>query len=168
MISRSAMPSAGGNQSIISAWLSGDSSKSRLETTHMLPSQTLSVNSLDVLGHYLVCGTDGEAIFVHRQIPVWKCIFSGYYQQVNFDQLDLVQLFCLYGCTVFVIKTFDKNKKIKFTNIRIISNPKRFACSNCFVTITAYDCPAGGALQAGWCPSYELFLGVLVLFSWSF
>uniref|UniRef100_A0A3P8UPX7 Nucleoporin 43 n=1 Tax=Cynoglossus semilaevis TaxID=244447 RepID=A0A3P8UPX7_CYNSE len=70
MISRSAMPSAGGNQSIISAWLSGDSSKSRLETTHMLPSQTLSVNSLDVLGHYLVCGTDGEAIFVHRQIPV--------------------------------------------------------------------------------------------------
>uniref|UniRef100_A0A3Q3FTZ5 Nucleoporin 43 n=1 Tax=Labrus bergylta TaxID=56723 RepID=A0A3Q3FTZ5_9LABR len=58
------------NQSLISAWLSGDSSKGRLETTHMLPSQTLSVNSLDVLGQCLVCGTDGEAIFVNRQVPV--------------------------------------------------------------------------------------------------
>ncbi|TMS12370.1 Nucleoporin Nup43 [Larimichthys crocea] len=70
MISRSAMAPAGGNQSLISAWLSGDSSKGRLETTHMLPSQTLSVNSLDVLGQCLVCGTDGEAIFVNRQVPV--------------------------------------------------------------------------------------------------
>ncbi|XP_030261323.1 nucleoporin Nup43 isoform X1 [Sparus aurata] len=70
MISRSAMAPAGGNQSLINAWLSGDSSKGRLETTHMLPSQTLSVNSLDVLGQCLVCGTDGEAIFVNRQVPV--------------------------------------------------------------------------------------------------
>lgn len=70
MISRSAMAPAGGNQSLISTWLSGDSSKGRLETTHMLPSQTLSVNSLDVLGQCLVCGTDGEAIFVNRQVPV--------------------------------------------------------------------------------------------------
>lgn len=70
LISHSAMVSAGGNQSLISAWLSGDSSKGRLETTHMLPSQTLSVNSLDVLGQYLVCGTDGEAIFVNKQVPV--------------------------------------------------------------------------------------------------
>lgn len=70
MISRSAMAPAGGNQSLISAWLSGDSSKGRVETTHMLPSQTLSVNSLDVLGQCLVCGTDGEAIFFNRQVPV--------------------------------------------------------------------------------------------------
>ncbi|XP_056284969.1 nucleoporin Nup43 [Pseudoliparis swirei] len=70
MVSRSAMAPAGGNQSLISAWLSGDSSKGRLETTHMLPSQTLSVNSLDVLGQCLVCGTDGEAIFVNREVPV--------------------------------------------------------------------------------------------------
>uniref|UniRef100_A0A3Q3WXP4 Uncharacterized protein n=1 Tax=Mola mola TaxID=94237 RepID=A0A3Q3WXP4_MOLML len=70
MISRSAMAPAGGNQSLISAWLSGDSNKCRLETTHMLPSHTLSVNSLDVLGQCLVCGTDGEAIFVNRQVPV--------------------------------------------------------------------------------------------------
>ncbi|XP_037099978.1 nucleoporin Nup43 [Syngnathus acus] len=70
MVSRSAMAPAGGNQSLIDAWLSGDSSKGRLETTHMLPSQTLSVNSLDILGQCLVCGTDGEAIFVNRQVPV--------------------------------------------------------------------------------------------------
>lgn len=70
MVSRSAMALAGGKQPLISAWLSGDSSKGRLETTHMLPSQTLSVNSLDVLGPCLVCGTDGEAIFVNRQVPV--------------------------------------------------------------------------------------------------
>lgn len=67
VMSRSAVAPVGGN---ISAWLSGDSSKGRLETTHMLPSQTLSVNSLDVLGQCLVCGTDGEAIFVNRQVPV--------------------------------------------------------------------------------------------------
>ncbi|KAM9840453.1 nucleoporin Nup43 [Aulostomus maculatus] len=70
MTSRSAMAPVGSNQSLVNAWLSGDSSKSRLETTHMLPSQTLSVNSVDVLGQCLVCGTDGEAIFVNRQIPV--------------------------------------------------------------------------------------------------
>ncbi|CAL9691811.1 unnamed protein product [Knipowitschia caucasica] len=70
IMSRSAMAPAGGNQSLISAWLNGDSSKGRLETTHMLPSQTLSVNSLDILGQCLVCGTDEEAIFVYRQVAV--------------------------------------------------------------------------------------------------
>uniref|UniRef100_A0A674C897 Nucleoporin 43 n=1 Tax=Salmo trutta TaxID=8032 RepID=A0A674C897_SALTR len=41
-----------------------------LETTHMLPTQMLSVNSLDVLGQCLVCGTDGEAIYVNRHVPI--------------------------------------------------------------------------------------------------
>ncbi|XP_024275726.1 nucleoporin Nup43 [Oncorhynchus tshawytscha] len=70
IVSRSAIAPAGGNQSLISSWLTGDSSKGRLETTHMLPSQTLSVNSLDVLGQCLVCGTDGEAIYVNRRVPI--------------------------------------------------------------------------------------------------
>ncbi|XP_056150861.1 nucleoporin Nup43 [Lampris incognitus] len=70
IMSRSAVAPAGGNRPLVSAWLSGDSSKGNLETTHMLPSHTLSVNSLDVLGQCLVCGTDGEAIFVNRQVPV--------------------------------------------------------------------------------------------------
>nr|XP_015209245.1 PREDICTED: nucleoporin Nup43 [Lepisosteus oculatus] len=58
------------NQSLISSWLSSDSSKGRLETTNMLPGETMSVNSLDVLGQHLVCGTDGEAIYVSRHVPV--------------------------------------------------------------------------------------------------
>ncbi|XP_018599193.1 nucleoporin Nup43 [Scleropages formosus] len=70
VISRGGVPQAIGNQSLTSSWLSGDSSKGHLETTHMLPSQTLSVNSLDVLGQCLVCGTDGEAIYVNRHVPV--------------------------------------------------------------------------------------------------
>ncbi|XP_034018541.1 LOW QUALITY PROTEIN: nucleoporin Nup43 [Thalassophryne amazonica] len=70
MMSRSATAPAGGNSPLVSAWLCGDSSKGRLETTHMLPSHTLSVNSLDVLGQCLVCGTDGEAIFVNRHVLV--------------------------------------------------------------------------------------------------
>ncbi|XP_027008260.1 nucleoporin Nup43 isoform X2 [Tachysurus fulvidraco] len=70
MMSRSATAPAAGNQSLISAWLNGDSSKGRLETTHMLPSHTLSVNSLDVLGQCLVCGTDGEAVYVHKRVRV--------------------------------------------------------------------------------------------------
>uniref|UniRef100_A0A3P9JJ22 Nucleoporin 43 n=1 Tax=Oryzias latipes TaxID=8090 RepID=A0A3P9JJ22_ORYLA len=55
---------------LVSAWLCGDSGKGCLETTHMLPSQTMSVNSLDIIGQCLVCGTDGEAIFVNRHVPV--------------------------------------------------------------------------------------------------
>ncbi|TRY59168.1 hypothetical protein DNTS_032417 [Danionella cerebrum] len=61
---------AGDQGSVVSTWLSGDSSKNRLEATHMLPSQSLSVNSLDVLEQCLVCGTDGEAVYIHRQVPV--------------------------------------------------------------------------------------------------
>ncbi|XP_065124920.1 nucleoporin Nup43 [Paramisgurnus dabryanus] len=58
------------NESVVSAWLTGDTSKCKLEATHILPSQTMAVNSLDVLEQCLVCGTDGEAIYMHRQIPV--------------------------------------------------------------------------------------------------
>ncbi|XP_016305340.1 nucleoporin Nup43-like [Sinocyclocheilus anshuiensis] len=70
VVSHSGVPLAEENDSVVSAWLAGDSSKNRLEATHMLPSQTLSVNSLDVLEQCLVCGTDGEAVYVHRQLPV--------------------------------------------------------------------------------------------------
>ncbi|KAI1897452.1 hypothetical protein AGOR_G00083430 [Albula goreensis] len=70
VISRSAVALGSGNQSLTSGWLSGDSSKGHLETTHMLPNQTLSVNSLDVLDQCLVCGTDGEAIYINRQVPI--------------------------------------------------------------------------------------------------
>ncbi|KAI1240918.1 hypothetical protein IHE44_0009367 [Lamprotornis superbus] len=51
------------NQSVVSAWLSNDPTKDRMEITNLIPNQTLSVNSLDVLGPYLVYGTDAEAIY---------------------------------------------------------------------------------------------------------
>ncbi|XP_004083832.1 nucleoporin Nup43 [Oryzias latipes] len=70
VISHGALTPAGGNRPLSSAWLCGDSGKGCLETTHMLPSQTMSVNSLDIIGQCLVCGTDGEAIFVNRHVPV--------------------------------------------------------------------------------------------------
>ncbi|XP_068925843.1 nucleoporin Nup43 [Petaurus breviceps papuanus] len=56
------------NQSLISSWLSTDPAKDRIEITSLLPNRTLSVNSLDVLGSCLLCGTDAEAIYVTRQL----------------------------------------------------------------------------------------------------
>ncbi|KAI5193881.1 nucleoporin Nup43 isoform X1 [Manis pentadactyla] len=55
-------------QSLMSSWLSTDPAKDRIEITSLLPNRTLSVNSLDVLGPCLVCGTDAEAIYVTRQL----------------------------------------------------------------------------------------------------
>ncbi|XP_038598077.1 nucleoporin Nup43 [Tachyglossus aculeatus] len=56
------------NPSIASSWLSTDPAKDRMEIISLLPNKTLSVNSLDVLGPCLVCGTDAEAIYVSRQL----------------------------------------------------------------------------------------------------
>lgn len=56
------------NQSVVSAWLSNDPTKDRMEITNLIPNQTLSVNTLDVLGPCLVYGTDAEAIYVNRQL----------------------------------------------------------------------------------------------------
>lgn len=56
------------NQSVVSAWLSNDPTKDRMEITNLVPNQTLSVNSLDILGPCLVYGTDAEAIYVNRQL----------------------------------------------------------------------------------------------------
>lgn len=67
-------------QALISSWLSTDPAKDRIEITSLLPGGTLSVNSLDVLGPCLVCGTDAEAIYVTRQLFSWKyfsCKISG-------------------------------------------------------------------------------------------
>lgn len=63
-LSHSLSNQAGVHQSLVSSWLSTDPAKDRIEITSLLPSRTLSVNSLDVLGPCLVCGTDAEAIYV--------------------------------------------------------------------------------------------------------
>uniref|UniRef100_A0A673T019 Nucleoporin 43 n=1 Tax=Suricata suricatta TaxID=37032 RepID=A0A673T019_SURSU len=67
-LSHSISNQANVHQSLISSWLSTDPAKDRIEITSLLPSRTLSVNSLDVLGPCLVCGTDAEAIYVTRQL----------------------------------------------------------------------------------------------------
>lgn len=67
-LSRSSMQQPNTNQLSVSAWNCNDPTKSRIETTNLLPNQSLSVNSLDVLGQCLVCGTDTEAIYVTRQL----------------------------------------------------------------------------------------------------
>ncbi|XP_030053921.1 nucleoporin Nup43 [Microcaecilia unicolor] len=67
-LSRSTLGQSNINQSLMSAWLSSDPAKGRMEITSLLPNQTLSVNSLDILGQCLVCGTDAEAIHVTRQL----------------------------------------------------------------------------------------------------
>ena len=51
----------------ISPWLSTDPS-SQIDINQVLPANTMPVNSLDVDGDRLVCGTDGEAIYVASNI----------------------------------------------------------------------------------------------------
>uniref|UniRef100_A0A8C9BTP8 Nucleoporin 43 n=1 Tax=Phocoena sinus TaxID=42100 RepID=A0A8C9BTP8_PHOSS len=67
-LSHSISNQANVHQSLISSWLITDPAKDRIEITSLLPNRTLSVNSLDVLGPCLVCGTDAEAIYVTRQL----------------------------------------------------------------------------------------------------
>uniref|UniRef100_A0A2K6CVK9 Nucleoporin 43 n=1 Tax=Macaca nemestrina TaxID=9545 RepID=A0A2K6CVK9_MACNE len=67
-LSHSISNQANVHQSVISSWLSTDPAKDRIEITSLLPSRSLSVNSLDVLGPCLVCGTDAEAIYVTRHL----------------------------------------------------------------------------------------------------
>lgn len=55
------------SQSLMTAWLNSDPTKGHLEITNLLPITTLSVNSLDVLGEYLVFGTDAESIYILKR-----------------------------------------------------------------------------------------------------
>lgn len=56
------------NQSIKAPWLSDDPAKDRIETTNLISSPTLSINSLDVLRSCLVYGTDAESIYVRKNL----------------------------------------------------------------------------------------------------
>ncbi|XP_068135617.1 nucleoporin Nup43 [Hyperolius riggenbachi] len=56
------------SQSLMTAWLSSDPTKGNLEITNLLPTSVLSVNSLDAVGEYLVCGTDAESIYVTKRL----------------------------------------------------------------------------------------------------
>ncbi|XP_071819443.1 nucleoporin Nup43-like isoform X2 [Apostichopus japonicus] len=47
-----------------SPWISSDTSASNVDINHVLPSLTMPVNCVDVEGNSLVCGTDGEALYL--------------------------------------------------------------------------------------------------------
>ncbi|XP_028413441.1 nucleoporin Nup43-like [Dendronephthya gigantea] len=51
-------------------WLSADASKHKIETFSLLPYNRSAVNSLDVTGQNLVCGTDGEAVYVLENLDL--------------------------------------------------------------------------------------------------
>ncbi|OWF45896.1 nucleoporin Nup43-like isoform X1 [Mizuhopecten yessoensis] len=44
-------------------WLATDIAKNKIEITSLLDQKSLPINTLDVAGHTLLCGTDGETIF---------------------------------------------------------------------------------------------------------
>ncbi|XP_032877735.1 nucleoporin Nup43 [Amblyraja radiata] len=58
------------NQSVSSAWVASDITKGKVDAKNLLSDYSLSVNSLDVVGEHLVCGTDAEAIYITRNLQV--------------------------------------------------------------------------------------------------
>uniref|UniRef100_A0A8D2LYN5 Nucleoporin 43 n=1 Tax=Varanus komodoensis TaxID=61221 RepID=A0A8D2LYN5_VARKO len=62
------LPHTAASESVISAWLSNDPTKDRMEITNLISNPTLSVNSLDILGSCLVYGTDAESIYVKKNL----------------------------------------------------------------------------------------------------
>ena len=57
--------SGGGvSTSTTSPWLSGAIQQGKVEIVNLIPDNRISVNSLDIESRHLVCGTDGEALFV--------------------------------------------------------------------------------------------------------
>ncbi|XP_077862954.1 nucleoporin Nup43-like, partial [Saccoglossus kowalevskii] len=54
-----------------SPWLSNDASKHRnLEVTTLLPHNKMPVNTIDIESNNLLCGTDGEAVYVVRNLTL--------------------------------------------------------------------------------------------------
>ena len=54
----------GGSLGGTSPWLSGAIQQGKVEIVNLIPDNCLSVNSLDIESRHLVCGTDGEALFI--------------------------------------------------------------------------------------------------------
>ena len=59
-----------GSESFTSSWLASDATKHRLEITDLLPGNTMPVNTLDIHGNTLLCGTDGEQIYTINNLNV--------------------------------------------------------------------------------------------------
>ena len=54
----------GGGSTSTSPWLSGAIQQGKVEIVNLIPDNRISVNSLDIESRHLVCGTDGEALFI--------------------------------------------------------------------------------------------------------
>jgi len=50
-------------QTVVNPWLATDIAKNKMEITSLLYHRSLPINSLDIEGHTLICGNDGETIF---------------------------------------------------------------------------------------------------------
>ena len=59
-----------GSESFTSSWLASDATNHRLEITDLLPGNTMPVNTLDIYGNTLLCGTDGEQIYTINNLNV--------------------------------------------------------------------------------------------------
>ena len=57
-------------QSSTTAWLYVDANKHKIETFSLLPFNRLPVNTIDIESRTLLCGTDGEAIIMVKEIPI--------------------------------------------------------------------------------------------------
>lgn len=51
-------------------WLSNDAVKHRMEVTQLMPLLHLPVNSLDLNRSRLVCGSDTEAVYIIKNLPI--------------------------------------------------------------------------------------------------
>ncbi|XP_066284088.1 nucleoporin Nup43-like [Branchiostoma lanceolatum] len=58
------------SQTQTSPWLLAKSGKQKVEVSNLLLDNIMSVNSLDIVGKSVVCGTDAEAIYVIRNINI--------------------------------------------------------------------------------------------------
>lgn len=53
-----------------SIWLYVDANKHKMETFSLIPFNKSAINTFDIYGSSLICGTDGEALIVVNDIPV--------------------------------------------------------------------------------------------------
>ena len=58
------------NTSYTNPWLASEASKHRMDITDVLPGSTMPVNSIDIVGNTLLCGTDAEQIVMVRNLVI--------------------------------------------------------------------------------------------------
>jgi hypothetical protein len=55
---------------VINSWLMGDASKRHVNVKNLLPGNVFGVNTVDVAGGTVICGTDGEQICTIRGLAI--------------------------------------------------------------------------------------------------